>query len=220
MQRTSVERVKIVHAIVCDRCGARARRSRKDNAFKQMASIGFTAEEGSIFEEDQRIEIDLCDPCLRHSLGSWLRVWSPTEEAAGEDLAAVLCAFDPERHGGEFPGRQPQGLDDVFRSLAVADAEEAVAEAADDKKADAQSAALQTPPAAPDSIETDAWVPISELFNRLADGATLEQIVQTFPAISKNAACGALPEAALRFPPYASFHSAVEVWTPRYPYER
>ena len=58
---------------------------------------------------------------------------------------------------------------------------------------------------------------LADRFNRLADGATPEQILQAFPAISQNAACDALREAALLFPLYASFQRAVEVWTPRYP---
>jgi Protein of unknown function (DUF433) len=44
------------------------------------------------------------------------------------------------------------------------------------------------------------WVPVAELFNRLADGATLEQILEAFPAISRFGASHALPEVALLFP--------------------
>lgn len=204
MQRTSVERITIVHEVVCDRCGARARRSGVGSHLKHMTSLGFTAQEGSIFGQGQRVEIDLCEPCLRIALGKWLRARTPAEGEVGANLAAKLSAFDPERHGGEFAARDGEGLDDVFRSLALADAEDAVA----------QTPSVQA------SLDADACVPIAELFNRLADGATLEQILQAFPAISKNAACDALREAALRFPPYASFHRAVDVWTPRYPYER
>ena len=86
--------------------------------------------------------------------------------------------------------------------------------------ADAEDDVAQTPPAAHAPLDADVWIPVAELFNRLADGATLEQILQAFPAISQSAACDALREAALRFPFHASFHAAVDVWTPRYPYER
>lgn len=85
--------------------------------------------------------------------------------------------------------------------------------------ADAKDDVAQTP-SVQASLDADAWVPIAEVFNRLADGATLEQILQAFPAISRRAACDALREAALRFPFHASFHRAIDCWTPRYPYER
>ncbi len=92
-----------------------------------MTSIGFTAEERSIFGQGQRVEIDLCEHCLRDSLGEWLRV-STQADAEIRANSADLSAFDPNRHGGEFPAGDLEGLDEVFRSLAVADAEEAGAE--------------------------------------------------------------------------------------------
>lgn len=205
MQRASVERVTIVHEISCDRCGLRAYRTAEGSDFKRMTSIGFRAEEGSIFGQGQRVEIDLCERCLRSALGAWLRVRNSADVESGADLAIKLAAFDPGRHGGEFPARDAQGLHDVFRSLALADADEAVAE---------------TPPPTQPSAFDASWVPIAELFNRLADGATLEQILEEFPQISRHGASHALREAALRFPPYACFHSAADVWTPRYPHER
>lgn len=205
MQRTSVERVTIVHEIVCDRCGLRASRAVEGGDIKRMTSIAFTAQEGSIFGQGQCVEIDLCERCLRSALGAWLRVRNSADAEAGADLAIKLAAFDPGRHGGEFPAGDAQGLDGVFRSIALADAEEAVAE---------------TPPPTQASAFDASWVPIAELFNRLADGATLEQILGEFPQMSRHGASHALREAALRFPAYACFHSAADVWTPRYPHER
>ena len=51
-----------------------------------------------------RVSIDLCEACLRDTLGSWLRV-TPTDEAP---LSHELEAFNPELHGGEFPA-SPSG---------------------------------------------------------------------------------------------------------------
>lgn len=204
MQRT-VEHVIVVLEIECDRCGLRARRTAEGSEFGRMTSIGFRAEEGSIFGPGQRVQIDLCERCLRSALGAWLRVWNSADAEAGAGLASKLATFDSGRHGGEFPARDAQGLDDVFRSLALADAEEAVAEA---------------PPPAQASALDASWVPVSELFNRLADGEALGLILAAFPQISRHAARHALREAALRFPPYACFHASVDVWTPRYPHER
>ena len=117
----------------------------------------------------------------------------------------MLDKFKPEVHGGEVAGRDPQGLGDLVRSADHADAEEADAE---------------TPPLARTSAFFGSWVPVAELFNRLAGGATLEQILEALPQISRPGAAHALREAALRFPPCACFHPAVDEWTPRYPHER
>lgn len=205
MQRTRFERVTIVHEIVCDRCGQHANRAVEGGAIKRMTSIGFTAQEGSIFGQDRRVEIDLCERCLRSALGAWLRVRAPASGEIGVDLAHGLSALDPERHGREFPLRNLEGFG-------------ALADSAD--LAGPAKAAPEAPPSARTSGSPDAWVPVAELFNRLADGTTLEQILEAFPAISRHGASHALREAALRFPPYACFHAAVDEWTPRYPHER
>jgi hypothetical protein len=207
MQRTSVERVTIVHEIFCDRCGLRARRAAEGSDFKRMTSIGFSAEEGSIFEQGQRVEIDLCEPCLLDTLAQWLRMRTPTAGEVGVDLAADLSAVDPERHVGEFPPHDSQSPATVAESAGPAEL------------ADPAQAAAETPTPARTSVFDGSWVPVTELFNRLADGATLEQILEALPEISRHGASNALREAALRFPAYACFHPAVDVWTPRYPHE-
>ena len=91
MQRTSVERVTIVHEIFCDRCGSRARRAAEGSDFRRMTSIGFRAEEGSIFGQGQRVEIDLCEPCLRDVLGHWLRVRTLTGGVRSRPCGRPLC---------------------------------------------------------------------------------------------------------------------------------
>lgn len=198
MQRITVEPKTVVYEIVCDRCGKEVQREGGD--FELMTSIGFEAGYASIFGDGNRVEIDLCEPCMRDTLGAWLRVRTPEDMS----LARMLDKFKPEVHGSEFAGRDPQSLGDLVPSAEAADAEEAV---------------VETPPART-SVFTDSWVPVAELFNRLADGERLEQILEAFPQISRHGASHALREAALRFPPYACFHSAADVWTPRYPHER
>ena len=203
MQRTTVEPKTVVYEIVCDRCGKAVQREGGD--FELMTSIGFEAGYASIFGDGNRVEIDLCEPCLRSVLGEWLRVTGSAEGEAAANVVAKLAASGPDRHGGEFPAVETQGLDDVFASVAVADAEGSVA---------------QAPPPTQASAFDAAWVPVAELFNRLADGETLEEIEKVFPAICRDAASHALREAALRFPAHACFHTAANVWTPRYPHER
>jgi len=72
MQRTGVETASVVQQIVCDRCGEET--VRNESEFDEMTSIGFKAGHGSIFGDRNQVEIDLCQHCLRDTLGAWLRV--------------------------------------------------------------------------------------------------------------------------------------------------
>ena len=97
MQLMTIETVSVVHQIRCDRCGKEAERG--EVGFVEMTSIGFDAGCDSIFGDGNRVEVDLCEPCLRDTLGPWLRV----KTRADTPLAKKLAAFKPEVHGGEFP---------------------------------------------------------------------------------------------------------------------
>lgn len=97
MQLTTTSSVSVVHQINCDRCGKEARRAA--TGFPGIASIGFQTEEGSIFGKNCRVEVDLCEHCVRETLGQWLRVQTSSDDPVNE----LLKRFVPERHGGEFP---------------------------------------------------------------------------------------------------------------------
>jgi len=97
MQLMTIEPVSVVHQIRCDRCGKEVERG--EIGFVEMTSIGFDAGYDSIFGDGSRVEVDLCEPCLRDALGAWLRVRTP----ADTPLVNMLAAFRPEDHGGEFP---------------------------------------------------------------------------------------------------------------------
>lgn len=103
MQLNTIETVSVVHRIRCDRCGKEAERG--EVGFQEMTSIGFDAGYGSIFGDGNRVELDLCEACLRDTLGAWLRVTTP----ADTPLATMLAAFKPELHGGEFPPLESTG---------------------------------------------------------------------------------------------------------------
>lgn len=89
--------VSVVHQIRCDRCGKEAEFSKF--GLDQMTSIGFDAGYGSIFGDGNRVDIDLCETCVRDTLGTWLQVKTP----ADTPYANKLLAFKPETHSGEFP---------------------------------------------------------------------------------------------------------------------
>lgn len=99
VKRLTVESVNVVHELVCDRCGVVA--PRNETEFFEFTSIGYVAGYGSIFGDGSRVEIDLCQSCLRDALGAWLRVKEPKDSP----LVSMLSLFSPEMHGGEFPGK-------------------------------------------------------------------------------------------------------------------
>lgn len=97
MQLKTIEAVSVVHQIRCDRCGKGAERG--EAGFAEMTSIGFDAGYDSIFGDGNRVEADLCEACLRDTLGAWLKVGAPADTT----LATTLAAFKPKVHGGELP---------------------------------------------------------------------------------------------------------------------
>jgi len=147
MQRTTVEPRTVVYEIVCDRCGKEVQRDGGD--FRLMTSIGFQAGCASIFGDGSRVGIDLCEPCLRDTLGTWLRVRTP-EDTPQE---RVLDKFKLKVHGGEFPWTRDhdlEGLADQARaaadrsSLAIDDAL-AMVHASDERIAAMDSPTSDTP---------------------------------------------------------------------------
>ncbi|UUZ71229.1 hypothetical protein LP415_19165 [Polaromonas sp. P1(28)-8] len=89
MQLKGIEAVSVVEQIRCDRCDKEVHR--REFGFEQMTSIGFDAGYGSIFGDGSRVEVDLCETCLRETLGTWLRVRAPwiAQMAQGKIAAAV-----------------------------------------------------------------------------------------------------------------------------------
>jgi hypothetical protein len=78
-----------IKAIRCDRCSREA--DEGDNEFNEFTSIDTHAGYGSILGDGNRVQVDLCQHCLKETLGPWLHITDP------------LAGFDPDLHGGEFP---------------------------------------------------------------------------------------------------------------------
>ncbi len=97
VQIKAIEPMSFVHQIRCDRCGNEAERG--EIGFTQMRSLGFDAGYDSVFGDGNRVQVDLCEPCLKDTLGAWLRVTTPADTS----LAIRLQAFQTAVHGGEFP---------------------------------------------------------------------------------------------------------------------
>ena len=72
MQKDAVVAPKDADQVVCDRCGRETVRG--ETEFYEMTSIGFRAGYGSIFGDGNHVAVDLCQHCLRDTLGAWLRI--------------------------------------------------------------------------------------------------------------------------------------------------
>jgi hypothetical protein len=70
--------IKEVAACTCDRCG---RRMTPDAAqpyeWAEKLSIAFRGGYGSVFGDGNDVSIDLCQHCVRDTLGEWLRIEPP-----------------------------------------------------------------------------------------------------------------------------------------------
>lgn len=99
MQIKDVRPESFVKQIRCDRCGLLAELGEAE--FQEFVSIELKAGYASIFGDGNDVQIDLCQQCLRTSLGPWLRVSNATTRT--DLLQEQLDRFDPDRHGGEFP---------------------------------------------------------------------------------------------------------------------
>lgn len=121
MQIKDVRPESFTKQICCDRCGLTSELGEVE--FHESVCIELKAGYASIFGDGNDIQIDLCQHCLKSTLGPWLRVSEPNK--GKELLAERLRLFDPDRHGGEFPmsdaGSQARTLthDSISRSEAA-----------------------------------------------------------------------------------------------------
>lgn len=114
-------------SITCDRCGQTWQADTIDAV--EFTSIDFTGGYGSTFGDGSEVELDLCQRCLKQTLGHWLRVSDRDHEETA--LARDLKAFDPAKHGGELFADAPVGLERLeVDASAVADRGSLVIDAA------------------------------------------------------------------------------------------
>ncbi|MFM0439432.1 hypothetical protein PQQ84_23440 [Paraburkholderia strydomiana] len=68
--------VREVSACTCDRCGRRMTPDDPDSEWHERLSVEYRGGLHSIFGDGQAIRIDLCQHCVRDTLGPWLKVES------------------------------------------------------------------------------------------------------------------------------------------------
>jgi hypothetical protein len=81
--------VQDVAACTCDRCHRRM--TPDDPGWHERLSVAFTGGFDSVFGDGCEVEIDLCQQCVKETLGAWLRI-SPSEFATApiEALKGVV----------------------------------------------------------------------------------------------------------------------------------
>jgi hypothetical protein len=77
--------------LVCDRCGRQAELDDLDCEFHEFTSIQYKAGYGSVFGDGNNVEVDLCQHCVKDTLGEWIRITDP------------CVRFNLQKQGGEFP---------------------------------------------------------------------------------------------------------------------
>ncbi len=70
--RTIQKSVDQLLEVVCDRCGKTI--SVDDFSYAEILSIDTVCGYGSIFGDMHRLKLDLCQECVKDTLGQWLRV--------------------------------------------------------------------------------------------------------------------------------------------------
>jgi hypothetical protein len=82
--------VQEVAACPCDRCQRRMTPDDTPWEWAEKLSIVFTAGYGSIFGDGCKVEIDLCQQCVKETLGAWLRITPSDVWAVSETDTAHL----------------------------------------------------------------------------------------------------------------------------------
>ena len=70
-KRKSIQTVK---SVICDRCSREALSDNPDADFDEFTSIAYRGGYHSIFGDGCAVNIDMCQHCLKETLGAWLKV--------------------------------------------------------------------------------------------------------------------------------------------------
>lgn len=76
MQKMTLHTTEKLQAIVCDRCGRESDIEDTFGAFEavEFTSIQYVGGYYSIFGDGARISLDICQHCLKETLGEWLKI--------------------------------------------------------------------------------------------------------------------------------------------------
>ncbi|SDQ22955.1 hypothetical protein SAMN05443245_0475 [Paraburkholderia fungorum] len=66
--------IQEVAACTCDRCQKRMMPDDYDSGWHERVSLSFRGGFGSIFGDGNEVSVDLCQQCVKDTLGAWLRI--------------------------------------------------------------------------------------------------------------------------------------------------
>lgn len=88
MKTLRLETVEVVSELCCDRCGQRE--DRTESAFHEFTSIDYLGGYASIFGDGTRVQLDICQGCLRELAGPWLRLTPPADNQDPTDCCTWI----------------------------------------------------------------------------------------------------------------------------------
>lgn len=78
MQKFKEKKIESLHELICDVCKRSALVHGNDYEAAEFVSINYTGGYKSIFGDNTKICIDICQYCFKDKLGTWLQI-SQTE---------------------------------------------------------------------------------------------------------------------------------------------
>ena len=72
MREMRQKSIQEVSALLCDRCGRKA--SAEEMEFGDFTCIEYVGAYNSIFGDGSHISLDICQYCLKETLGNWLKI--------------------------------------------------------------------------------------------------------------------------------------------------
>jgi len=102
--------VQEVASCTCDRC--QKRMMPDDPDWHEKVSVAFRGGFDSIFGDGNEVSLDLCQQCVKETLGAWLRI-TPLEGDGLEYQARIRAEWDG-REGGmsQLRPAPPSGLEE------------------------------------------------------------------------------------------------------------
>ena len=100
MKTYTTIQTEAVSAITCDRCQVSF--TEADDDWYEMVSIEFAAGYGNIFGDGNRVAIDLCQHCLKQTLGPYLRI--------NENGPVSADLVDALRQSADIAGAEVEGM--------------------------------------------------------------------------------------------------------------
>jgi len=103
--------VQEVAACTCDRCQKRMTPDDGDLEWYERVSLSYQGGYASVFGDGSQISLDLCQQCVRETLGAWLRITPPDDGLAYQArLRAKWDGRDGDPSGAR--GAPQNGLDE------------------------------------------------------------------------------------------------------------